>query len=184
MLTNIFQTILLTSAVGGVLALVLLAIKPLTAKFFSPAWQYYIWLAVLLIMLLPLHLPIAHTPEPTPSQEETAAAETPAIPKDVVEGITADNGANITYSPAATDILPKQSASFISRLQNFIHSGRFTAFAAPLWLAGFLVIFSLRLLRYLILLLTIHHNSQTCPNADFAPRRLAIKKPLCWMHPC
>ena len=51
---SIFKSILLMSAVGSLLALCLLIIKPVTRKMFGPVWQYYIWLTVLIVMVLPI----------------------------------------------------------------------------------------------------------------------------------
>lgn len=45
---------LIMSAAGGVLSLILLAARPLTKKRFSSGWRYYIWLSVLLVMTVPV----------------------------------------------------------------------------------------------------------------------------------
>lgn len=46
------RLVLSMSVVGGVLSIILLLLKPLTKRFVS--WQYYVWLAVLLVMLIPV----------------------------------------------------------------------------------------------------------------------------------
>ena len=61
-MNEVMQNILLLSAAGSVLALVLLCIKPLTERLFSPKWQYYIWLTVLIVMVLPVKLPLPAEP--------------------------------------------------------------------------------------------------------------------------
>ena len=53
-MTQIFLSYLLTSLVGTVAALVLFLIRPLTKKWFSAFWHYYVWAVVLLVMLVPL----------------------------------------------------------------------------------------------------------------------------------
>lgn len=53
-LEEIFRNVLIMSAAGGVLSLILLAVKPLTKKRFSSGWRYYIWLSVLLVMTVPV----------------------------------------------------------------------------------------------------------------------------------
>lgn len=55
-MSDVMQNVLLLSAVGSVLAIVLLCIKPLTKRLFSPKWQYYIWLTVLIVMVLPIRV--------------------------------------------------------------------------------------------------------------------------------
>jgi len=54
MIAEIFKSVLLMSAVGGALSVFLLCVKPITRKLFSPKWQYYIWLTVLIVMVLPV----------------------------------------------------------------------------------------------------------------------------------
>ncbi|OPX88202.1 MAG: Regulatory protein BlaR1 [Pelotomaculum sp. PtaB.Bin117] len=82
MLQSIFQTILTLSVVGDVLAGILLLLKPLTRKAFSPKWQYYIWLIVLLAMVVPVSIKLPpHTIEapsaPPPAViEQTNATQT------------------------------------------------------------------------------------------------------------
>lgn len=54
MLAEIFKAVLIMSAVGGVLIAVLLALKPLTKRIFGDKWQFYIWLSVLVVLILPV----------------------------------------------------------------------------------------------------------------------------------
>ena len=58
-MTALFRAYLITSILGAVLALMLLAVKPLTKRIFSAGWNYYIWLAVLIVMVVPVqfHMP-------------------------------------------------------------------------------------------------------------------------------
>ncbi len=66
MLEELFQSYLITSLAGTVLTLVLTLLKPVTRKKFSYSWQYYIWLGVLVVLLLPIRLTL-------PEKEITAA---------------------------------------------------------------------------------------------------------------
>ena len=54
MLIDAFRTVLILSAAGGAVALLLLLLKPITRKIFGCGWQYYIWLCPIIIMLLPI----------------------------------------------------------------------------------------------------------------------------------
>ncbi len=54
MVREIFKAVVLTSCVGTALTALLTVAKPLTKRFFSARWNYYIWLAVLSIMILPI----------------------------------------------------------------------------------------------------------------------------------
>lgn len=71
-MSEIMQNILLISAVGSVLAFVLLLVKPLTKKLFSPGWQYYIWMTVLIVMVLPIKVSLPAEPVHITSPENTA----------------------------------------------------------------------------------------------------------------
>lgn len=62
MLEAYFQGIMLTSLLGTALAIALLVLKPLTQKFFSESWHYYIWLVVLLTMLFPIRIEFPELP--------------------------------------------------------------------------------------------------------------------------
>lgn len=57
MLTQIFKTVLILSAVGSVLTVMLNCLRPITKKYFSAQWNYYIWCAVLAVMVLPVSIP-------------------------------------------------------------------------------------------------------------------------------
>ena len=54
MLDKIFEAFLITSAAGTALTIALLAFKPVTKRFFSPKWNYYIWLGVLIVTVMPV----------------------------------------------------------------------------------------------------------------------------------
>lgn len=56
MLLFIFKSMLLCSLIGTVLFGVLCLIRPLTERFFSSSWHYFIGLFVMLIMILPIRI--------------------------------------------------------------------------------------------------------------------------------
>lgn len=55
-MTEIFKSILIMSLTAAAVSAFLLIIKPITRRIFSPRWNYYIWLFVLIIMLVPVSL--------------------------------------------------------------------------------------------------------------------------------
>ncbi len=75
MLVRICLSVLQMSIIGSGLALVLLALKPITEKRFGPKWQYYIWLVALLMMVFPISL--------LPDVPQTAAILTQATTRAV-----------------------------------------------------------------------------------------------------
>ncbi|MDO5398058.1 MAG: M56 family metallopeptidase [bacterium] len=54
MLIEIFKTVIAMSAAGTAAALLLLAAKPITKRHFGVKWQYYAWLAAIVLMLIPM----------------------------------------------------------------------------------------------------------------------------------
>ena len=57
--SEIIRSLAIPSLAGSVFAMLLIVLRPFTKKIFGYAWHYYIWLAVLVVMLLPVrfHLP-------------------------------------------------------------------------------------------------------------------------------
>lgn len=146
-MAQLFGGILITSAVGGILYLILQAITPLRQRYLSPTVNYYVWLAVLLVLLIPFRIsvgPPAFTPSEstqTPQNESTAAptpdvhpsgAENPHAPSDVIQSDESDGNVSspihkITeYLRGVTDIIPY------------------------LWFSVFALLFSFRLFKYVI----------------------------------
>ena len=52
---ELFKTVLILSLFGFGITAILLCLKPVTAKKFPAKWQYYVWVAVLLSMLIPVY---------------------------------------------------------------------------------------------------------------------------------
>lgn len=99
-----FKSILLLSCVGTVLTCILLIIKPFTKKVLSTKWQYYIWLAVLVSMVLPISVKLPKMPS---IQNVTIAASSP-IPSETAEEtmrtveFLSENAVNIPTGEAIT----------------------------------------------------------------------------------
>ena len=54
-MAEIFKTVLILSIFGFCTTALLLRLKPVTAKKFPAKWQYYVWIAVLLSMIIPAY---------------------------------------------------------------------------------------------------------------------------------
>lgn len=54
-MSELFKTVLILSIFGFGITALLLCLKPITAKKFPAKWQYYVWIAVLLSMLMPTY---------------------------------------------------------------------------------------------------------------------------------
>lgn len=54
-MVELFKTVLILSIFGFCVTALLLCLKPITAKKFPAVWQYYVWVAVLLSMIIPTY---------------------------------------------------------------------------------------------------------------------------------
>lgn len=54
MFAEIFKAVLIMSAVGSLLSVVVLVLKPAIERILGFKWQYYMWLAVILVMICPM----------------------------------------------------------------------------------------------------------------------------------
>lgn len=52
-MTEIFKTVLYLSILGAAAVILLLVLKPITAKRFSARWQYFVWLFAAISMVVP-----------------------------------------------------------------------------------------------------------------------------------
>ncbi len=91
MIESVFKSVLVMSFVGSLLSVVLIMAKPITKKLFGFKWQYYIWYAVLGVMLLPLSVTIAAdndlTPHISASTVEMGEAEHFSVASHEVEDV-------------------------------------------------------------------------------------------------
>lgn len=80
MMTEIFKAALVTSLAGGVLTLIIALAHPFTKRRFSAGWNYYVWLAVMVVILCPARISLPHRareaaqPAPVTVTETDAAA--------------------------------------------------------------------------------------------------------------
>ena len=159
MLTQIFVSVLPASCAGSVLAALLLLVKPLTRKYFGAGWQYYIWLAVLAVMILPVRLPM------------------PA-------GLPAAGYVRV-YLPDAAVTRPDKAQPTAAELESAGGADKTGPKAWSLaeatglfWLAGAGLFFLVRLAGYLLFLRRVHKSTRSadCPElAGFSKKKLAVR---------
>ena len=166
MLSEIFKALLITSLAGSCLAAVIALAKPLTKRFFGYAWHYYIWLAVLAVMVLPVRFNLPQKAEipPVTAVQTTETGQTDAAANN------ADNAAPIIQKkPNAL----KSGTIFIGRIfDNKLN------ILAVLWLVGALVFWLINLIGYIRLIIKMRKNSVVvpCPElANFTDKRVAVR---------
>lgn len=160
MLISIFKRIILMSGIGGVLSILLLLLSPLTRKFFSPRWQYYIWLTVLIVMILPVRFSV-------PKLEQNAPSFTPNQSKITEEtySTTQQNAdIKIAWQPE------KMSLSKTDVPQSIFY------YSANIWLLGMILTLLTKITKYNLFLKEIHKNSAIYKDIPNIPKRLTVRK--------
>ncbi len=161
-MNEVMQNILLLSAVGSVLALVLLCIKSLTKRLFSPKWQYYIWLTVLIVMVLPVKLSL-----PAEPVQITPIENTPAQTQQITPVQTQQEPAQ----PAVLEEIAQKPALRIPDIPN----GMVRIFGF-LWPAVAALLFGYRMTKYMMFLRTIKKYSVPERSLENIPKRLTVRK--------
>lgn len=155
---HVFQTYLILSCAGAVLTILLLLIRPVTIKIFGSVWQYYIWLAILLVMVLPLDidlLPETDAPFPLLVQETQETAS------------PTENRGQPEHAPLDRTNLWK--------LFSF------------LWLAGTVIFFTTGVTSYLLYLKNIRKDAKpvSCPGLETIKREIGIRSKITvWQTSC
>ena len=164
MLTSIFQNVLLLSGIGGVVGVLWLLLKPLTRKKFSPKWQYYIWLTVLVVMVLPVSFSLPQSTD-TPPTCGLAVQNTEIKPQTTV---ALEKVEKPIISVMPTEIIrsvyvPQASRKTVRRLSDF-------------WLFGVLSFLVYRLAKYTIFRMTLYKNSVKSSERIPVPKRLYVRR--------
>lgn len=158
MLQDIFKAILVTSFIGTALTLVLTLIKPITKRWFTSSWHYYMWLVVLVVMFLPLRISLPNQIQPVPVLESNSQ-------------ITEEKVSDVTYEPIQVieqdlQLNSDKEGNTYSRLENL----KMLAYdklniVAFLWFVSMIVLFLCKLIGYMIFLIKLRKYSDviSCP---------------------
>lgn len=153
MFSEIIKSLFITSLTGSVLAGIIALAKPVTRKFFGYAWHYYIWLAVLIVFLLPVRISLPqNTAVPVVIEKEAQMQDTPqSAPVEVKESDTPATATAPAPQAASSDNL-----SWL--LQTLRGSGQIHL--GLLWLTGAIGLMLMYLTGYFLLLRKIRKTSQ------------------------
>lgn len=131
-----FRSVLSLSISASLIALLLFALKPLYQARLPKAWQYYIWLIVLLRLVVPVAIPGANlvgnlfagqVPASVQQQAPVVTPDVAGIPQDAMLPAV-QPGMSRTPDPAQADAAPA-TATEAARAQG----DRLPAFLAELW---------------------------------------------------
>lgn len=173
------KTILVLSLAGGVLTLLLLAAKPLTRRLFGSRWQYYIWLLVLVVMVLPVRIPLPIGAPVTVTLQQQEPVQLPAEQPEMAEPAAAPQAAPETPAdqqpPAPNPLLENGKVG----VANGISFNLFW-FVGAVWLAGCLVFLGQGIVSYIRFLHIIrkHASDADCPALADVCTELRIRTPI------
>lgn len=156
MVPEIFKSVLLMSAVGSLLSVILLCLKPVTRRLFSPRWQYYIWLTVLVVMILPVRFNL-------PGR----MLNLPIIPTEQVQNVQTE-----IQKPIADD---QTVFAELSLPKMKLPRSVFYRFA-DLWLFTAIFVFVEKIIKYHLFLREIHKNSKIDTSIKNIPKHLKVQR--------
>lgn len=145
-MSEIFETVLILSSLGFGITVVLLCLKPITVKKFPARWQYYIWIAVLLTMIVPTYKLI---PEGEVQKiQYITQTETPKMETNFVEYVE------------TTPAIP-QNPPITEREITVISSSKITVFEliSIIWICGMGIFLLTVIFNYLLYILRKRKNS-------------------------
>lgn len=151
MLTDIFKTVIAMSVAGGVLGLTLMALRPVTSRLFGTSWQYRLWLAVLIVMILPISFRLPEAPsrpaDISPAQTTVTQPTAPTTLEQVLPEATNDHMMIVIGMPTlpAFPSMPYNAADL----------------AARIWLIGAALALVTRILLYLGFINSIRKTEST-----------------------
>ncbi len=152
-MTQVFYAFLLTSALGTAFALIIAILRPLTRKVFSAGWHYYIWLAVLVVMILPVRL---NLPEKfIPSHVGT---QTIAIESDEVQNTQITQTVQTQIQIPKKQLIQKDVSDVITPIKSFMCDN--ALLISYIWLLVSVVLFIVKIIRYIIFLNIMKEHSE------------------------
>ncbi len=162
MITEVFSSILLMSAAGSVLSLLLLLLKPVTKRIFSPKWQYYIWITVLIVMILPVSFSLPPKPSELTGRHGIQATN------EVTDNMTHQEQSEATV---VQNVMPKvKTAPDIQIPRNMIF------YLSALWILGAILVLTHKIIKYLLFLKVINKNSRADTALKNIRKRLTVRR--------
>lgn len=158
---ELFKTILFLSFLGFIFTSILLILKPVTSKKFPAKWQYYVWVAVLISMIVPVYKLI-----PEKQVEKITVITTPVTDEQVTQN---------TFEPQFempdlenTNILltPNKSINVFNLL-------------SIIWVTGFVIFLLITMISYIRYIVVKKKNSIVIINNNvfnIAKEQLKIKR--------
>lgn len=170
MLEKIFMSIVITSLIGTLLSVVLWLLKPITRKAFSASWNYYIWVCVLAVMIIPLRVTLPEKISEVPV-EITVAVQTQQVEN--TEDVQIPFDAEMQTTNTDTDVTVNQDTLVKSRKTDALE--QIIPVASVVWLILASVIFALKLVRYLLFIRQTRKSSYSVDVPQIKEKRVSAR---------
>lgn len=160
---QIFRIVIYTSCVGSLLALILTIIKPLTNKYFSANWSYYMWILVLVTMLLPIKIAL-------PINNDISEKKPPIISS---EEIIVGNNFQRELPSGNMSSVNENFQSLKNKINKRIH------IISYIWFLSAILSLCIKILSYILLLRKIRNNSRvvSCPQLSaFTHKKIIVRE--------
>ena len=170
MLEQIFKAMLITSCAGAALTALIAAARPVTKKYFSAGWNYYVWLAVMLVMMLPVGFNVPRAAIHTARQPQTQTAISQPMP-DVNEVV-----ANVNPVEAVRPAQTGQTSFDVSRIAERAVGA--VDILAAVWLAAAIMLFSVKMATYAVFVRGMKKRSHiiSCPEIrQYTKKRVTVR---------
>lgn len=167
-MSELFETVLILSLFGFGITAVLLCLKPITTKKFPAKWQYYVWIAVILTMIIPTYKLI---PEREIQKiQYMTRTEPPVTDADVAD--------ILEQAPDATETPP-----ITEREINVAQDIKITVLdlLAIIWICGAVIFLLVVLMSYIIYILRRRKNAVSLEDNSVlleAKRELKIRRKI------
>ncbi len=145
-MTELFQSFCITSFIGTIVALLLFIFKPLTRKLCSSTWNYYMWLFILFVMVIPIKISIIPEAVSVPVVNTVEEYEQTVV--DVMP----------EYTPVNVETVETRGEEPTGEAILTIHSN-VSSILPYIWIYIAILLFLIRLLKYAILLIRIKKHS-------------------------
>lgn len=199
-ISQLFLTVLSLSLSGALIGFFLIALRPLTRKYFSAKWNYYIWLLVVVRLLLPFHfdsefhtdIQLSELANVNSYSKDTNSDMRPSTTSSMMEhnsnteniaatdnSLTQSHGENVSSPPAdstAASKIRRLSENLLGRnLSGAATAQKLLTAAAYLWFLAAIFLLFVKLVNYLRFKAAVKKNC--VPITDW--RVTSLKNSLC-----
>ncbi len=160
---KLFETVITLSLLGFIISSVLLCIKPFTAKKLPAKWQYYVWIAVLISMIIPTYKLI-------PANQVQKIEQLKIIE---VPNIKSENVSDVYFTSDAS-----QTTTVMNKKINITRGVKISIFelVSIIWIIGVFVFLLTVTVSYAIYILKLRKNSMLVEhNAVFNQTKKELK---------